>query len=438
MRLALWIAALLMLGAALPVLAAVSSGRDCGAARAYRNGIATWLGVGSPCRNAEPALVQVKAGAVERAGASAVGDISPPQAIRTPPTGPEPAIPSEFPIASQIEPAWRDGVAGAAPPSAAPDVVGAFRFVCTPSHLSYDDPVVYPGQPGASHLHQWFGNTEAGAHSTYESLRRTGRSTCMNPLNRSAYWMPAMLDGSGHVVRPDYVTVYYKRRPASDPECRRLAAKGCAPIPRGLRYVFGYDMVTHKPANGGVYFDCDGPGAVRGRFNTIAEAAKGCPSSARLGAVINAPECWDGKRLDSANHRDHMASPGYGDWGYQKCPSSHPYAIPAFTMGAWFTVGAGGADAWYLSSDEMPGKPRMPGGSTFHADWFGAWDDATMATWTAHCIDRMLNCSGGNLGNGTQLRQTGPFAWNAEPRLAPIPKRPASGSSPHGHAVSGH
>ena len=39
----------------------------------------------------------------------------------------------------------------------------------------------------------------------------------MSPLNRSGYWMPAMLNGAGYVVRPDYVMIYYKRRPATDP-----------------------------------------------------------------------------------------------------------------------------------------------------------------------------------------------------------------------------
>lgn len=355
---------------------------------------------------------------------SSTGDLVRPEPGASEKLGAVAEIASGFDAAAEIEPAWRDGVQGAVPASAAPDVVGAFRFICTPGHVSYDDPVVYPGQPGKSHLHQWFGNTAADAHSTYASLRKTGDSTCMNRLNRSAYWMPAMLDGKGHVVRPDYISVYYKRRPAGDPECRRMAARGCAPIPPGLRYVFGYDMVSGKTPTGGGYFDCDGGGGVRGHFATIAQAAKGCPAGARLGAVINAPDCWDGKRLDSPNHRDHMATGGYGGWGYYRCPDTHPYVIPAFTMGAWYSVDEARADDWYLASDEMPGMPRMPAGSTLHADWFGAWDDRVMAIWTDHCIDRMLNCSGGDLGNGTKLKQTAPFAWRAEPRLVPVPPRP--------------
>ncbi|WP_197323377.1 DUF1996 domain-containing protein, partial [Staphylococcus haemolyticus] len=123
--------------------------------------------------------------------------------------------------------------------------MGAFRFLCTPSHNAYNDPIVYPGQTGKSHLHTFFGNTKADANSTYESLRTSGESTCNNLLNRSAYWIPALLNGQGKVVMPDYVSIYYKRRPSTDPVCQRQG-KACIALPRGLRYVFGYNMSTGK------------------------------------------------------------------------------------------------------------------------------------------------------------------------------------------------
>ncbi len=311
-------------------------------------------------------------------------------------------------------------------PDNAPDPIGAFRFICQPGHVGYNDPLVWPGQPGKSHLHQFFGNTSTDAFSTYQSLRTKGESTCGNILNRSAYWIPAMLDGKGNVVRPDFVSNYYKRLPAGDPGCLRMAAKGCVDLPRGLRYIFGHDVMTGKPSTGSAFFDCLGTNevqAVSGHFETITEAAKGCPAGARLGAIISSPSCWDGKRLDSPNHRDHVADISYGSWGYPKCPATHPYAIPAFTLGAWYAVDKERADTWYLSSDEMPGMPRMPAGSTFHADWFGAWDETIKALWMDNCINRHLNCDSGNLGNGTALRQTGDFSWNANPRLIPIPAR---------------
>ncbi|WP_229956521.1 DUF1996 domain-containing protein [Parasphingorhabdus litoris] len=341
-----------------------------------------------------------------------------------------PSIPSNFNVDDYLQPSWGHGDV---PVSAAPDVVGAFRFLCMPSHNAYDDPIVYPGQPGKSHLHTFFGNTKADSNSTYESLRTTGESTCNNMLNRSAYWIPSMMNGKGQVVMPDYVSIYYKRRPDDDPECQRMG-KACIALPRGLRYVFGYNM--QDPANGSKFhLNCQGEGAKPGTYANIPEAAVNCPSGAQLGAILSAPPCWDGVNLDSPDHRSHMAQPSYGNWGYAKCPDTHPYVVPTFTLGAWYTTDdtldrTGNldpmAETWYFSSDRMAGMmPHIPG-STFHSDWFGAWDDTIMEKWTANCINKLLNCSGGDLGNGEQLKFFDGYTTKANPRLVAAPKRPST------------
>lgn len=338
-----------------------------------------------------------------------------------------PSVASNFDTNSLLVPSWGTGII---PASSAPDVVGAFRFICNPSHLAYDDPIVYPGQPRRSHLHQFFGNTGANAYSTYASLRTSGDSTCANMLNRSAYWMPAMLDGHGGVVVPDYVTVYYKRLPADDPACTRQGI-ACVKLPRGLRYVFGYNMMNPiESPTGAAWFNCDGPTATQGHYADIVAAGAKCPVGNRLGAIINAPDCWNGKDLDSPDHRSHMAYASYGDWGYLKCPATHPYVIPAFTMGVWYTTDenldrsgfwTGSKATWHLASDEMAGMAPMRPGSTFHADWFGAWDDSVMSMWSDNCVGKMLNCSGADLGNGKQMRASAGFSWNASPRIVPVP-----------------
>ncbi|MEI6403953.1 MAG: hypothetical protein WCP59_17400, partial [Actinomycetota bacterium] len=43
---------------------------------------------------------------------------------------------------------------------------GQFVVECGFSHAGTDDPIVYPGQPGASHEHVFFGNTGTDAAST--------------------------------------------------------------------------------------------------------------------------------------------------------------------------------------------------------------------------------------------------------------------------------
>ncbi|WP_432199766.1 DUF1996 domain-containing protein [Erythrobacter sp. W53] len=318
-------------------------------------------------------------------------------------------IPTNFSVSQALQPTWGTGEI---PGSAFPDVVGAFRFLCKPSHLSYDDPIVFPGQKGRSHLHMYFGNTEADADSTYESLRTTGDSTCRGPLNRSAYWIPALLDGRGNVVMPEFISIYYKRYPNTDPKCAE--GEGCIALPRGLRYVFGRTMNGELPdRESATYFNCDGPGARPGRYDTLVEAAQNCPSGARIGALLTAPDCWDGEQLDSVDHRSHMSyEVRNSTTGVASCPASHPYRVPTFTLAAWYETDdtldrSGNTDpnlqTWHFSSDRMEGRQHMTSGTTFHADWFGAWDDEVMSEWMANCIDLKLNCSGGDLGAGRQL-----------------------------------
>tara|TARA_R110000765_G_scaffold99256_3_gene186380 strand:- start:765 stop:1124 length:360 start_codon:yes stop_codon:yes gene_type:complete len=108
--------------------------------------------------------------------------------------------------------------------------------------------------------------------------------------------------------------------------------------------------------------------------------------------------------------------------GLVSCPSSHPWRIPTFTVAAWYTSDSNLSD-WYFDSDRMPGMPEHIPGSTFHSDWFGAWDDNVMDKWTSNCVNLLLNCSGGDLGNGEQLKMFAGFSWTANPRLVNPPTR---------------
>lgn len=339
------------------------------------------------------------------------------------------AIPSNFPTQGLLKPAWGTG----AIPDFEHETVGAFRFLCKPSHLSYDDPIVYPGQRGKAHLHMFFGNTLADANSDYASLRTTGESTCNNELNRSAYWVPALLNGRGQVIMPHHISIYYKRWPNSHPYCQ-VEGKPCVTLPRGLRYVFGRTM----DGKGGMrtYFVCDAPGVDPKHWENLALAAKGCPIGARIGAVTSAGACWDGKHLDTPDHRSHMSEVEYDPrTGHPRCPDTHPYRVPTFQVGVWFTVDetldrtgdtSPTARTWYFSSDRMKNMPPQTSGMTFHADWYGAWDDNTLATWIANCIEKTLSCSGGDLGNGTQIAASA--AYNRTyPNLVGIPADPKDG-----------
>jgi hypothetical protein len=307
------------------------------------------------------------------------------------------------------------------PPSMGSDPSGAFRMICGAGQVAYDDPIVYPGQPGKAHLHQFYGNLAAGANSTYTSLRTTGNSTCGDPsnpaaVNRSGYWMPAMLDGAGNVVKPEYVAIYYKRLPASDPRCTRSnpGAEGdCVGIPTGLRFITGYNMATGtQDAHPFFYCQNSDNGTIKAVSSTlhdnISQVIADCPVGARLTLNISAPDCWDGKNLDTADHRSHVAFGSYV-WdaakaqSYYRCDDAHPYVMPQLAIIAFYTVDANfAANKWHLSSDEM--VPGALPGTTFHADYWEAWSPTVRDTWLASCINGHLNCAGGDLGNGTAIK----------------------------------
>src|SRR2546425_100506 len=77
---------------------------------------------------------------------------------------------------------------GIAPAQASP-TSGGFVVTCGYSHTAPDDPIVFPGQPGASHSHDFFGNESTNASSTYDSMV-AGPSNCGVSADTAGYWAP--------------------------------------------------------------------------------------------------------------------------------------------------------------------------------------------------------------------------------------------------------
>lgn len=306
------------------------------------------------------------------------------------------------------------------------DPVGAFRFTCLSGQLSHDDPIVYPGQPGKSHLHQFFGNTGTNANSTYQTLRTSGGSSCTRSTDvsaqRSAYWEPAMLDGAGNAVKPNDLLTYYKNLPSGNPECQGAPdathAGWCIAVPNGLRLITGYNMDTGTDSptdpNSRIYwavaFECLTPdlqtslSGVQHSLADVVATGKCNVSGAILRASIALPSCWDGKYLDTADHRAHMAYPNGAiiDNFIPACPVDHPYVLPQIALQTFYTIDANFlAGKWHYSSDEMvAGKPA---GYTFHADYWEAWSPVVKNDWQTGCIDKHLSCNVGELGNGQSV-----------------------------------
>ena len=328
---------------------------------------------------------------------------------------------ARFDVDLGLQPAWGTG----AIPGIYNAEEGAFRFTCAgDGKLAKDDPLVYYKQAGASHLHQVWGNEEFDADTTPADLAGSAGTNCnATPysLNRSSYWMPALVHENGDVVRPDLVTVYYKRKTSTSAYCNSASTKfigTCVGLPTQIRFIFGWDSSRPTATVRGASWYCTG-GDNRHYADLDGVFASGCKAGDTLVANTLAPNCWDGKHLDSPDHRSHMAYTDYSR-GPERCPASHPYLIPQEENKAMYTVTADmigtRADGTKYSRVRLTSDAMLAGarpGQTLHADYMEAWVTAAKNMWMDHCIEKALSCSGGDLGNGKQLIGAGmpSYGW---------------------------
>ena len=317
------------------------------------------------------------------------------------------------------------------------DPVGAFRFFCYSGQIQSADPLVVPNMPGASHMHNFFGNTGANAYSTYKSLRTAGGSTCgtdqANPVWRTGYWFPAMLNGRGGIVTAATINVYYKRAPVGSVDCSGIESGTgtCVRMPHGLTMIWGYNMATMQ-ADPSVRWSCRarfGSEFTDGGDNTVPfrgpsynsgsptteinfshlqalRDAGACPANASIVISTPAPSCWDGTRVRSPDHRAHVkAATGSAGLFHGKCPSTHPYHFVDLSLQIYFDVDSN-LNTWRLSSDDQMGM-GVAAGETFHTDFMEAVSPAWKSDWETSCIDGRRSCSEGNNGTGLRIEATG-------------------------------
>jgi hypothetical protein len=249
---------------------------------------------------------------------------------------------------------------------AAPSVVrrgGRFAVVCPLSHRAANDPVIYPGQPGASHLHNFFGNRTTNADSTGVSL--VGKSsTCRNPGETAAYWSPSVSDSVG-VVEPFEMVAYYSNGTVSPSSIESF--------PTGLEMLAGNPAATAPQDVIVAGWSCD-PTTIL-EPTTRQSTPPTCPAGRDLTAAVTFPQCWDGRNLRSLPGQAHVARPRSGD-----CPSTHPRAIPELTM--------------TIRYRQPQGQVTLASGSpiTLHADVITAWVPGVLDARIASCIRAALNC----------------------------------------------
>jgi hypothetical protein len=267
------------------------------------------------------------------------------------------------------------------------DTVGAFRNVCLYSHMSFDDPIVYPGQVGRAHLHAFFGNTAVTANSTASSIATTGNSTCRGgTINRSGYWVPALIDTrTGAPVVPKSGIFYYKSGYGG------VRAQDIQAMPRGLRIIAGNMNPRTAAEAPSQSWEClDTPNS------NSKSIPRDCSAGDELQMTVRFPQCWNGRDLDSPDHRSHMAYANNG------CPSTHPVALPEITINIRYVIVDRAAFPHLRLSSDMY-DASIPGGWSAHADWFDGWEQEANETFIRECTGAPADCHAHLLGNGKEM-----------------------------------
>jgi hypothetical protein len=240
-----------------------------------------------------------------------------------------------------------------------------FTSLCPFSHRNFDDLIVAPGRPGVAHDHTYVGNRSTNAHSTLESLRRA-KTTCHRDADTAAYWVPTLLDPSGHAVEPVRTVIYYRRR----------TVQPSAAFPPGLRMVAGDAHSTSPQRLGVTSWDCGFSGSYE-QTATIPTCPPGRRTMLALHVVF--PNCWNGQDLDSPDHTSHMA---YAEQGL--CPASHPVEVPSISINLRYPV-RGGRRFELASGGQFSG----------HADFFNSWNQRELERLVAACLNRQAHCGRG-------------------------------------------
>lgn len=252
------------------------------------------------------------------------------------------------------------------PSSAERDLpMGVFAVVCTFSHARNDDPVVYPNRPGASHRHDFFGNTELDAYSTGDSMLGQG-TTCSRPLDSAGYWAPTLYAG-GKRVRPKHMKIYYQSYETSG---------AVETMPTGLSIIAGDREADSPQDRYRQWFSC-----AEGDSSTVPPSdtpPSSCPPGSDFMISFRLPSCWDGHTLNGADQTNVVYDDGPGS---HRCPLDHPHRIPELVQHLHYDPPA---DMANLTLAYGAGRGSI---HTAHSDFFNGWDPAELR----RLIDRCLN-----------------------------------------------
>ncbi|KAL4923781.1 DUF1996 domain-containing protein [Aspergillus undulatus] len=250
-----------------------------------------------------------------------------------------------------------------------------FSFSCLPLTAQLTDPIVFPGQE-STHTHLVTGGTAFQRTMGPQTALNASETTCEVALDKSNYWIPALYhrnkEGRFEMVEYESSAVYYLNRACDyDAEaqvCKVERSKYSLAPPAGLRMVAGdLRLQTYNDsdfAQRAISHMCLEQGG--GSNETKHLPQEPCE---KLRSQVFFPSCWDGKYLDSPDHKSHMAYPAVGDYNKGVCPKSHPMAIYSIFVEFIFnTKPFPDYQNWVYATGDRTGYG-------LHGDFINGWTD---------------------------------------------------------------
>ncbi|KAF2108326.1 hypothetical protein BDV96DRAFT_652894 [Lophiotrema nucula] len=249
------------------------------------------------------------------------------------------------------------------------------------------DPVVSPGI-AAGHVHTISGGNGFNVTMDFAKARSSKCSTCNIKQDLSNYWNPKL---------------YFKAQNGSFLSVPIIGDQGgdlggmaiyylfrgdkLRPFPPGFRMLAG-DSSKRKEtddfAGRAVSFKCVGVDATD---------HKGLPKTKcnQIRAQVTFPSCWDGKNVDSADHKSHVVYPATGNYDGGTCPSSHPVQLITLFYEVYYDT-KGFKNLWYGDKQPFVFSNGDATGYGYHGDFVNGWDEASLQKGITTCSDGKADC----------------------------------------------
>ncbi|KAK0442529.1 uncharacterized protein EV420DRAFT_1077422 [Desarmillaria tabescens] len=245
------------------------------------------------------------------------------------------------------------------------------------------DPIQYPGTVG-SHVHSVLGGSSFSLNMSTADLRGSECTSIPIQEDKSNYWYPHLYwqknDGSFVTVNGSAVMYYLFSDNSSL----------TAPFPDDFRMISGDPNLRTLNASSfaqqAITFLCLNFAGVSTKYNEL-PVNQDCTSGIR--SQINFPSCWDGKNVDSEDHKSHIAFPSTGPDNGTCDDPNYPVTLPRIFMEVyWVTQGFQDQRGEAMT----PRQPFVfsngdPTGYGYHADFFNGWESGVLqkAINECHC-----------------------------------------------------